>query len=237
MALPRHIPAGDGSDSDSPPQIKRPRPTSIRAKAEEESPLPVIEEELPELANEEDQRRAEYEEFLRWRDSKGKDPQPPASVPRHRSTPPQSKPVQPVAEDSFEEQPADESNRWAIDKKTGKSYKKFIEIPKEEIEYFNKSKGSMTRQMRELIDSEVDFDIDDLNGTATTFMAHLRVPPSPEEREEILRKKAEIAKRQQRDREELNQQIDSKDGVLEEPEVDPFQEKSAPKRGLFGRKK
>lgn len=232
MALPRHIPAGDGSDSR--PELKRPRATSIRAKAE--APLPVVEEEeLPGLESEEDQRRAEYEEFLRWKESQGSSPQ--AAAPQRRRPAPQPEPARRSAAPQVLEETVAEDDRWTVDPKTGKPYKKFLQIPKEEVEYFNKSKGSMTRQMRELLESEEDFDIDDLNGTANTFMAHLRVPPSAEEREEILRKKAEISQRQKQEREELNREIDSKDGSLEEPEVDPFNEKPAQKRGLFGRRK
>ena len=107
-----------------------------------------------------------------------------------------------------------------VDRKTGVSY---YEIPKTRMGDDGRPELAM------------DLNIDDLNGEAKNFLGHLQIAPSAEEREAILRKKAEFAESQRVKKAELLQELDAKEGVLEEPEADPFAEKTK-KRGLFGRK-
>lgn len=141
-----------------------------------------------------------------------------------------------IDEEALENDPEEEG--WGYDPKTGKRYRLLATTPKEAVAAYRKTRGAgfTLGEMQALVAVQEGFDIDDLNGTAETFMAHLRVPPSPEEREEILRKKAEIAQRQRAERDSLNQELNEREGVLEEPESDPFKETPQKKRGLFGRK-
>lgn len=145
---------------------------------------------------------------------------------------------QPVYDDYSEGFAEDEDGEWALDPKTGKRYKALPSTPREAIAAYKRTKGKglSKSEMLAFIETSEDFDIDDLNGTAETFMAHLRVPPSPEEREEILRKRAEMLQRQKAERAELDAELNDTEGTLEEPEADPFNENPPKKRGLFGRK-
>lgn len=79
----------------------------------------------------------------------------------------------------------EDGKKWGIDAKTGK---KFRVLPSADPELIKANKASngagvpleMLQQFHEEID---DFD-DDLNKAADLFLAHLRVPPSPEEMEQ-----------------------------------------------------
>lgn len=140
-----------------------------------------------------------------------------------------------VLEDS-EAQNAEDN--WSVDPKTGKRYKQIKATPKEAIKAYGKTngRGLSKEEMLRYIEVEGDFDIDDLNNTAETFMAHLRVPPSKEEQQEILRKKSELAEKRRRERQELDDELNASEGVIPEPEADPFNQSKDQKRGLFGRK-
>ena len=95
-----------------------------------------------------------------------------------------------------------DGKKWGIDAKTGK---KFRVLPSADPELIKANKASngagvpleMLQQFHEEID---DFD-DDLNKAADLFLAHLRVPPSPEEmeqaRQERIRKAQSRREKQQ----------------------------------------
>jgi len=233
MGLPTSIPSGgEGLDrfSEPLPDIELP------------SPLPLPAERVaPPVAPTSDPARAEFEEFQRWKQMReaevakaGSDGSPRKAKPRAKKSSIASvaqAPTRAAAAEEPEEPrfpdlvqpsnaPSTEGLTRRVNAKTGISY---YEIPKTRM-------GDDGRPMLAM-----NIDLDDLNGEAKNFLAHLQVPPSAEEREEILRKKAELAKRQKAARDELNQELNEKEGVLDEPEEDPFKEPTK-KRGLFGRK-
>lgn len=237
MGLPTSIPSGgDGLD-----RFSAPLPDA-------ELPQPPARQTV-QAAPAVDPAQAEFEEFQRWkREREAKAAQTPAPArtqqPRTSPQPAQTKrsevqlqqfvhseQSQPIFED-------EDSGQWAVDPKTGKRYKALPSTPKEAIAAYRKTKGAglSKSEMMAFVQTQEDFDIDDLNGTAETFMAHLRVPPSPEEREEILRKRAELVQKQKAERAALDEELNDKEGTLEEPESDPFNENPPKKRGLFGRK-
>ena len=227
MGLPTSIPSGgEGLDrfSEPLPDIALP------------SPLPV-EKVAPAPAPVSDTARDEFEEFQRWKQmreaeaaagAKPRQPKPRAKKASIASV--AQAPTRAVAEQAEEprfpdltvpsDAPSTEGLTRRVNDKTGISY---YEIPKTRM-------GDDGRPMLAM-----NINLDDLNGEAENFLAHLRVPPSPEEREEILRKKTELARRQETERDELNRAINEKEGVIDEPQEDPFKEPTK-KRGLFGRK-
>ena len=83
--------------------------------------------------------------------------------------------------------PAEETlpEGWTVDPKTGKKYRI---LPKTQLD----GEGNPILQFP-------DFDIDNLNGEADTFLAHLRVPPSRNEIEELRRLRVEKIKKQRSD--------------------------------------
>lgn len=230
MGIPTSIPSGDRRDdfSEPLPDLDLPAP-------------------LPEPAV--DPRMAEFKEFQRWKKEQGagapqQQPTTRTRTPRTSPAPQRSRASNGIVEDTalpldqHSEEPLSDGERWSTDPKTGKRYKSLATTPKEALAAYKKTngKGLSLSEIRSLVGIEEDFDIDDLNGTAETFMAHLRVPPSAAEREEILRKKAELAKQQRAERAELNQELDEKEGRIEEPESDPFSETTTKKRSIFSRK-
>lgn len=90
--------------------------------------------------------------------------------------------------------PEETDDRWRVDPRTGKRYKVLKQSSKEAIAASkrNKNGGLTLEQARQLIEDEEDFDADDLNKSAETFLAHLRVPPNRDELEQL---KAERVKR------------------------------------------
>lgn len=85
--------------------------------------------------------------------------------------------------------------RWHVDPETGKRFK---EIPgyKDGVK-FTKTKtkeyasnGMSFSDLRTFVSVDEDFDMDDLGGTAETFLPHLRVPPNKEEQERLRRARA-----------------------------------------------
>lgn len=125
---------------------------------------------------------------------------------------------------------------WRTDPKTGKRYKVLMATPKEALVAYRRNKGVISKeQLMKLIELDEDFTLDDLNSTAETFMAHLRVPPSKEEKEALIRKKQQMTKAQEQERAALDQELEEKFGSLE-PEKDPFGDEPKRKRGLLSRK-
>lgn len=90
---------------------------------------------------------------------------------------------------------------WAIDPKTKKKYKK---LPKAQFE------GEMP------VLQVADFNTDDMNFEANRFLAHLRVPP---DKKEMMRLRAEAAKRQAAAEKEYDEKNKGfiEDEVSEEP--------------------
>lgn len=250
MGLPRSIPSGGaGLDtfSEGPtPQASRPdferkplgeanprkpatpRPTqrspakTVKATPKKAAPEEALPAESDELS--------EFLEFQRWKKmkeaggSQTAEPAKKSSVTSSKKKA-QSKPVEPVqdegfVDDAFETVGDESSLKTKVDPKTGIPY---YEIPKTKM-------GSDGKPLL-----EIDIDIYDLNGEAEAFMAHLRVPPSKEEREALLAKRAEMAKQQRLEKEENDKELENKYGSLEQ-EVDPFNENAPKKRGIFKKK-
>jgi len=231
MGLPTSIPSGgDGLDRFSQPL---PEPEVVRELTAEE------------------RDRAEFEEFQRWKREKMQPaqntlqeaPQPQQgqrqtkSSIRRRNEQPSGRPTanrppkvtEPAltADEQHYDVPVEDSGsgstaglRRRVDSKTGRSY---FEIPKTKM-------GTDGRP-----ELAIDIDIDDLNGEAENFLAHLRVAPSREEREALLAEKAEMAREQREARAKIDEELNEKLGEIPEPEQDPFEENQKRKRGLFGR--
>jgi len=234
MGLPTSIPSGgDGLDRFSEPAPRaQPAPRSPQVQQRQKSPAPRQPDAVAAPPVD-----PEYEAFLRWKAEK-EAPKSTAqeTVPARRSAP-APKPVQTRTEQL--PSPSDrQEDGWEFDSKTGKYYKPLPAAPKEAIRAAKAAKGAGLdlNEMKRFFEVREDFDIDDLNSTAETFMAHLRIPPSKEEQEAILRRKAELAQEQREKRAELDQELNAKEGLIEEPESDPFLENQKAKRGLFGRK-
>jgi len=92
-----------------------------------------------------------------------------------------------------------EDSEWRIDPKTGKRYKDLPGFKKGVMG----SKATITRgakggfgadDLRTMLEDVPDFNMDDLNGTAEMFMAHLRVPPDKEEQKRLAAERAERQK-------------------------------------------
>jgi len=84
---------------------------------------------------------------------------------------------------------------WAIDKATGKRYKKlpgFKEgVMSSKAAIKAGSNGGMSLdQLRATVREEPDLNPDDLNGAAEIFMSHLRVPPDKDEQKRLLEERA-----------------------------------------------
>lgn len=82
---------------------------------------------------------------------------------------------------------------WRTDPKTGKRYKVIGGISKDFLKSAKK-KGKTDMSLEELMKytaDDPDFDGDDLNSAAETFMAHLRVPPNKAEQEQLRKERAE----------------------------------------------
>lgn len=103
---------------------------------------------------------------------------------------------------------------YAIDPKTGKRYKKLPTVPKDVVRADKKSGGLSLEQLRNSI-PEADFDLDDLNGAADMFLAHLRVPPDKEEMKRLREERLRRAKMQNAEYENTAEALDEKYGSLE----------------------
>lgn len=246
MGLPRSIPSGGaGLDTfsekpapqasrptsnkkptDAAPKVAKPKSTGATQRtqqASEKAPVKATPKKAPQKQSlpAESEVLSEFEEFQRWKQMKeagAKQPATPSKKSQAKST--SSVQDEGFVDDAFETVEDESVLKTKIDPKTGLAY---YEIPKTKM-------GSDGRPVL-----EVDIDIYDLNGEAEAFMSHLRIPPSKEEREALLAKRAEMAKQQRLEKEENDKELEAKYGSLEQ-EVDPFNEKSLKKRGLFKKK-
>jgi len=180
----------------------------------------------------------EYAAFLSWKAEQ----EAKASAQETVAAPRSAKAPQPVQTDELPDEPvldAPTDGDWVVDPKTGERYQQLPQASREAIRAYKGTKGAgfTLDEMKRFVGTQPDFDIDDLNGTAQIFMAHLRIPPSKEEQEAILRRKAELAEEQRAKRAEMDQELNAKEGILEDPDEDPFAENQKAKRGLFGRKR
>jgi len=182
----------------------------------------------------------DYAAFLNWKAAQEADkasPQEAAAAPRRAEAP------QPVQTDELPDEAAGDvplDGDWVTDAKTGKRYKRLPQASREAVRAYKGTKGAgfTLDEMKRFVGFQENFDIDDLNGTAELFMPpRLRTPPSKEEQEAILRRKAQLAEEQRAKRAEIDQELNASEGILDEPEVDPFAENQKAKRGLFGRKR
>lgn len=106
--------------------------------------------------------------------------------------------------ESVKSSQAEESTEsWEIDPVTGKKfkalpgYKEGVSFSKTKTkEYANH--GMTITDLRTFVDVDDDFNMDDLKGTAETFLPHLRVPPDKEEQERL--RKARAAQQKEHDR-------------------------------------
>lgn len=103
---------------------------------------------------------------------------------------------------------------YAIDPKTGKRYKKLPNVPKDVVRADKKSGGLSLEQLRNSI-PEADFDLDDLNGAADMFLAHLRVPPDKDEMKKLREERLRRAKKQSAEYEDMAEELEEKYGSLE----------------------
>lgn len=224
-------PAQRRPPQDVPKQQREPRPKS--------DPVPRVAPVKAPVAPGAADLDPDYAAFLSWKasqEARKAYPQETVAAPRSAEAP------QPVQTDKLPDEPvadAPADGNWVTDPKTGERYQQLPQASREAIRAYKGTKGAgfTLDEMKRFVGIQQDFDIDDLNGTAQTFMAHLRVPPSKEEQEAILRRKAELAEEQRRKRAEMDQELNAKEGILEEPEEDPFVENQKAKRGLFGRKR
>lgn len=103
---------------------------------------------------------------------------------------------------------------YAIDPKTGKKYKKLPNVPKDVVRADKKSGGLSLEQLRNSI-PEADFDLDDLNGAADIFLAHLRVPPDKDEMKRLREERLKRARMQNAEYENTAEALDEEYGSLE----------------------
>lgn len=108
----------------------------------------------------------------------------------------------------------EEDDGWRVDPKTGKRYKQLKMSSKEAIAASrkNKNSGLTLEQARQLIAEEEDFDVDDLNGAANTFLAHLRVPPNKEELEKLKQERIKKMRQQASEYQNLQENLSEKYG-------------------------
>lgn len=95
---------------------------------------------------------------------------------------------------------------WYIDPKTKKKIKRLPGVSAGVIKQGNKiakAGGLDLTQLRRSMAEEPDFDMDNLNGSAEMFLAHMRVPPDKEEqrklREERDRRQQQFDQQAERD--------------------------------------
>lgn len=89
------------------------------------------------------------------------------------------------------EETAPEAGEWRTDPKTGKRYKVMAGLDSAFLKAAKRSGATdmSLEQLMENVKADPDFDGDDLNKSAETFMAHLRVPPSKKEKVKLQREK------------------------------------------------
>lgn len=106
------------------------------------------------------------------------------------------------------------NDEYAIDPVTGVKYKKLPAASKDVIRADKKSGGLGIEQLRNMI-PEADFDLNDLDGAANSFLAHLRVPPDKEEMKRLREEKIARAKAQNDEYKQKETELEEKYGSLE----------------------
>lgn len=130
--------------------------------------------------------------------------------PERKTKPSSPAPSKPVSKKSDPE----EDDGWRVDPKTGKRYKQLRMSSKEAIAASkkNKNSGLTLEQARQLIAEEEDFDADDLNSAANTFLAHLRVPPSKDELEKLRQERIKKMRKQSSEYKNVQENLSDKYG-------------------------
>jgi hypothetical protein len=123
---------------------------------------------------------------------------PQVKRPRSEPTPTQRSVPKAPAEPKAAPAPQDEilDDGWVIDVETGKRFKQLKGYKRGVMKHSTaviKAGGLTLDQLRTAVDEEPDFDLDNLNGAANTFLSHLRVPLDKEEQKRL---REERAKRQ-----------------------------------------
>lgn len=85
------------------------------------------------------------------------------------------------------------------DKKTGKVYKELPRSNSEAVKAFkkNNSAGLSLDELFKYTEEVEGFDLDDLQGSADKFLAHLRVPPNKKEQAELRELRAKLRREQE----------------------------------------
>lgn len=99
------------------------------------------------------------------------------------------------------------------DEKTGKIYKELPKNSPDAIKEFVKTprKSYTIDQMFKSVELDKDMDAIDLNKSANLFLAHLRVPPDPEEKKKLREEYAQKVREAQRQYEETQAILAEKD--------------------------
>lgn len=121
----------------------------------------------------------------------------PKQAPTRRSSPtpqPAPEPQPPAVIEEDEE-------GWVVDPVTGKRHKELTGYKKGVMHSsakIIKAGGLTLQQLRLAVEEDKDFDLDDLNGSAETFLSHLRVPPNKEEQKRLMEERARRQKQYDR---------------------------------------
>lgn len=113
---------------------------------------------------------------------------PRAGLPSIQTPPPSPRPRPTAAPTVRQESYLPEG--WTIDAKTGKKYKKLAANSPEAVAAGKKTSGFSLDQLMRYTQDDPDFKLEDLNGSAEMFLAHLRVPLPKEEIEAARRAQA-----------------------------------------------
>ena len=136
---------------------------------------------------------------------------------KENTLPPVESPVltdHPSGKPQNTEKPTDSDDSWRVDPKTGKKYKlmpgfkNIDKMTKSSIKNIAANGASM-ETLRTLVDEDPDFSLDDLNGSADTFLSHLRVPPDKEEQAKLIAERKARQEAYDRLAEELSAEEDA----------------------------
>lgn len=89
-----------------------------------------------------------------------------------------------------------DENGWITDPATGKKhkvlggFKRGVKLDKKTLDAGSNGKIGLN-DLRSMLEDNDEFELDDLNGSAEIFMAHLRVPPDKEEQKRLIAMRAE----------------------------------------------
>lgn len=144
-----------------------------------------------------------------------------------------SKKQKPEAETFYDE----DGLLWAIDPKYGKKYR-VLEGASPEAVKAGKGGFDSLSALRAYVDEDVEgFDIDDLNGTAEAFLAHLRVPPDKEEMERLRKARALQQKRQDEEYANYVREDDEKDALQAQKIEEAVETRMEKRASRWARKK